>query len=283
VGFIFVVYLVGIVASAWIGSIADRAGRRLVLASMAVVMLAGIALTALRPLPLVIAGVAVVTFGFFGGHSVASSWVGLRATHAKAQAAALYLFFYYPRIERRRIGGRTVLGSLAMAGSGGVRRGVVGDVVRRRAGTQTLAGAVGGSGGLMRSPDELCAMFDRLGLAYERHRHAPVHTCEEAEAAIPAADAVQTKNLFMRDKRGRRHLRSCDVRGRRRRRDSPTPRTRPPNWSPDRLMRHLGVGPGSVTVSGRERQRPTASSCSSTAGLGIAQWRCHPAGQQRRS
>jgi YNFM family putative membrane transporter len=43
----------------------------------------------------VITGVAVVTFGFFGGHSVASSWVGLRATHAKAQAAALYLFFYY--------------------------------------------------------------------------------------------------------------------------------------------------------------------------------------------
>ncbi len=95
VGFIFVVYLVGIVASAWIGSIADRAGRRFVLASMAVLMLAGIALTTLRPLALVIAGVAVVTFGFFGGHSVASSWVGLRATHAKAQAAALYLFFYY--------------------------------------------------------------------------------------------------------------------------------------------------------------------------------------------
>jgi YNFM family putative membrane transporter len=95
VGFIFVVYLVGIVASAWVGSVADRAGRRFVLASMALLMLAGIALTTLRPLALVIAGVAVVTFGFFGGHSVASSWVGLRATHAKAQAAALYLFFYY--------------------------------------------------------------------------------------------------------------------------------------------------------------------------------------------
>jgi MFS transporter, YNFM family, putative membrane transport protein len=36
-----------------------------------------------------------VTFGFFGGHSVASTWVGLRAHRAKAQAAALYLFFYY--------------------------------------------------------------------------------------------------------------------------------------------------------------------------------------------
>ena len=95
VGFIFVVYLVGIVASAWIGSVADRVGRRTMLASMAAVMLAGIALTTARPLVLVITGIAIVTFGFFGGHSVASSWVGLRATHAKAQAAALYLFFYY--------------------------------------------------------------------------------------------------------------------------------------------------------------------------------------------
>jgi YNFM family putative membrane transporter len=43
----------------------------------------------------VVLGVATVTFGFFGGHSVASSWVGLRASKSKAKAAALYLFFYY--------------------------------------------------------------------------------------------------------------------------------------------------------------------------------------------
>jgi YNFM family putative membrane transporter len=42
-----------------------------------------------------ILGVGVVTVGFFGGHSIASSWVGLRAGTAKAQASALYLFFYY--------------------------------------------------------------------------------------------------------------------------------------------------------------------------------------------
>ena len=32
--------------------------------------------------------IRTVTFGFFGAHSVVSSWVGLRAKHAKAQAAA---------------------------------------------------------------------------------------------------------------------------------------------------------------------------------------------------
>ena len=95
VGFIFVVYLVGIFASAWIGSLADRVGRARVLLMMVGIMLLGIGLTVLRPLFLVILGIAIVTFGLFGGHSVASSWVGLRAREAKAQAAALYLFFYY--------------------------------------------------------------------------------------------------------------------------------------------------------------------------------------------
>lgn len=38
---------------------------------------------------------ADLTFGFFGAHSVASSWVGRRATTARGQAASLYLFCYY--------------------------------------------------------------------------------------------------------------------------------------------------------------------------------------------
>jgi YNFM family putative membrane transporter len=62
---------------------------------MAAIMLAGVGLTALGSLVLVILGIAVVTFGFFGGHTVASSWIGLRARHAKAQASGLYFFFYY--------------------------------------------------------------------------------------------------------------------------------------------------------------------------------------------
>jgi YNFM family putative membrane transporter len=46
-------------------------------------------------LPVKIVGIAIFTFGFFGGHSIASSWVGRRVTHDKAQASSLYLFFYY--------------------------------------------------------------------------------------------------------------------------------------------------------------------------------------------
>jgi YNFM family putative membrane transporter len=36
-----------------------------------------------------------MTFGFFGAHSIATSWVGVRATTARAQASSLYLAFYY--------------------------------------------------------------------------------------------------------------------------------------------------------------------------------------------
>ncbi len=32
---------------------------------------------------------------FFAAHSIASGWVSRRATHDKAQASSLYLFFYY--------------------------------------------------------------------------------------------------------------------------------------------------------------------------------------------
>jgi YNFM family putative membrane transporter len=94
-GSVFVVYPVGIFASAYIGSRADRVGRPKMISLMAVVMLVGVILMEARPIALVVIGIATVTFGFFGGHSVASSWIGLRATTAKAQASALYLFFYY--------------------------------------------------------------------------------------------------------------------------------------------------------------------------------------------
>lgn len=94
-GSIFVVYLSGIFASAWIGSMADRRGRGRMLVLMSSLVFVGILLSLARSLVFVVVGIVAVTFGFFGGHSVASSWVGLRVKHAKAQAAALYLFFYY--------------------------------------------------------------------------------------------------------------------------------------------------------------------------------------------
>jgi MFS transporter, YNFM family, putative membrane transport protein len=95
VGLLFSVYLVGTFSSTFIGHLAGRLGRRKVLWTMFVVMLAGIALTTVESLWVIIAGIAVITFGFFGGHSIVSSWVGRRAGSAKAQATSMYLFAYY--------------------------------------------------------------------------------------------------------------------------------------------------------------------------------------------
>jgi YNFM family putative membrane transporter len=95
IGFVYCIYLVGAVASAVMGELAGRYGRRRVIGFAIAFMPIGVLTTLPNNLWLTILGVGVVTVGFFGGHSIASSWVGLRAETAKAQASALYLFFYY--------------------------------------------------------------------------------------------------------------------------------------------------------------------------------------------
>jgi YNFM family putative membrane transporter len=95
VGLIFVVYLAGTVSSTVAGSLGDRVGRlRVLWLSVALALVA-----ALASLPdllwLVLASLVLFTVGFFGAHSVASSWLSQRVTTAPAQASALYLFCYY--------------------------------------------------------------------------------------------------------------------------------------------------------------------------------------------
>lgn len=95
VGWIFLIYIVGTFSSTWLGRLADQYGRQKMLGISILIMASGAGITLSFPLVLKILGIAVFTFGFFGGHSVASSWVGRRAIHDKAQASSLYLFFYY--------------------------------------------------------------------------------------------------------------------------------------------------------------------------------------------
>jgi len=92
VGLVFAVYLVGTVSSPWVG---HHMRERHILWLVVGVMLLGLLTTLLKPLAMIILGLCLFAFGFFGAHSVLSSWVGMRARHAKAQASSLYLFFYY--------------------------------------------------------------------------------------------------------------------------------------------------------------------------------------------
>jgi len=95
VGLIFGIYLIGTFSSAWMGHLAGKLGRRKVLWTAFALMLAGVLLTLTMSLWLIMLGIVAVTFGFFGGHSIVSSWVGRRAGRAKAQASSMYLFCYY--------------------------------------------------------------------------------------------------------------------------------------------------------------------------------------------
>lgn len=95
IGALFTVYLAGTWSSTLAGRLADRAGRRVVLAAGVTVAIAGIALTLPSSLALIVAGLVALTAGFFAAHSVASGWVGGLALVAPAQASALYLCLYY--------------------------------------------------------------------------------------------------------------------------------------------------------------------------------------------
>ncbi|MEK1905120.1 MAG: MFS transporter [Pseudomonas sp.] len=95
IGLLFLVYLGGIFSAGWAGRLVSRHGARRVLLGGIATMLLGVALCASSWLVLVALGLGLFTLGFFAAHSVASGQVGQRASHAKAQASALYLCAYY--------------------------------------------------------------------------------------------------------------------------------------------------------------------------------------------
>jgi MFS transporter, YNFM family, putative membrane transport protein len=82
----------------------------------------GVAFTLPDSLPLTILGVGVVTVGFFGGHSIASSWVGLRAETAKAQASAALPVLLLRGLESGGLNRRLGIHPRRVAWRGRVRR-----------------------------------------------------------------------------------------------------------------------------------------------------------------
>lgn len=95
VSLIFLVYMLGSFSSSMIGGQVERFGRGRMLFLTICTMVFGAAVTSSRDVGSIVTGIAIFTCGFFGAHTIASSWVGSRAKTARAQAASLYLFFYY--------------------------------------------------------------------------------------------------------------------------------------------------------------------------------------------
>lgn len=92
---IFLVYLVGTVASGFGAHLSQRCGLKPVFLGACLLMCCGIFLTATKPLPLVIGGLTLLTAAFFAAHALASGWAGTLAGPSKSQATALYNSFYY--------------------------------------------------------------------------------------------------------------------------------------------------------------------------------------------
>ena len=127
---------------------------------------------------------------------------------------------------------------------------------------------------------DIYALLESLSIPFERYDHAPVFTCDEADAAVPNTAAVQTKNLFLRDKRGRRHIllvtscaKSVDVK----RFADQIDADHLSFGSAERLEKYLGVTPGSVTVLGLMNDTALGVElCVDADVWHTPSWRCHP-------
>jgi Ala-tRNA(Pro) deacylase len=53
---------------------------------------------------------------------------------------------------------------------------------------------------------DLNRFLSEHGIAAARHEHPPVMTVEESLRLVPPLPGLKTKNLFLRDKKGRRHF-----------------------------------------------------------------------------
>ncbi|HET8585790.1 MAG TPA: prolyl-tRNA synthetase associated domain-containing protein [Casimicrobiaceae bacterium] len=98
---------------------------------------------------------------------------------------------------------------------------------------------------------DLAAFLAHHAIEAKRFEHPPVMTVEESERLVPALPGAKTKNLFLRDKKGARHLLvtvphdlAVDLNSL----GLLLGAGRLGFGSPERLMKYLGVTPGSVSL-----------------------------------
>ncbi len=99
----------------------------------------------------------------------------------------------------------------------------------------------------------VAARLHELGITYTRHEHPPVATVESAQPHWAGIDATHCKNLFLRNQKGDRHYlvivehsKKADLR----KVADQIGDGKLSFGSPDRLMKHLGLTPGSVSPFG---------------------------------
>ena len=98
---------------------------------------------------------------------------------------------------------------------------------------------------------DIYEFLDANNVSYERHDHQADFTVEESKILSPELNGASTKNLFLRDKKGLRHFlvtvledKKVDLKALSYVLDS----SRLSFASPERLKKHLGIDPGSVSL-----------------------------------
>lgn len=127
---------------------------------------------------------------------------------------------------------------------------------------------------------EALSYLDRAGIGYERHDHPAVFTVEEVTALVSIDRGIRTKNLFVRDKKGRRHIlivvphdKSVDLMAL----GAAMGIGRLSFGSPERLMKYLSVEPGSVSLMGVINDRSVSVEIVVDQAIWDAAYvRCHP-------
>ncbi|MEJ2263563.1 MAG: prolyl-tRNA synthetase associated domain-containing protein [Anaerolineales bacterium] len=98
---------------------------------------------------------------------------------------------------------------------------------------------------------DIYAFLHQHHIPYNRQDHPPVYTTEQAERLVPPLPGIHTKNLFLRDKKGKRYFllmiessKELDLKNL----AAQIETSRLSLASPRRLIQYLGIEPGAVSL-----------------------------------
>ncbi len=100
---------------------------------------------------------------------------------------------------------------------------------------------------------EVYETLEKIGIPYEKHEHPPVYTTEEADEYMRNIDAADTKNLFLRDQKGKNYylvILPAEERADLKKLAGKLNEKKLSFGSSEKLKLYLGLEPGSVSPFG---------------------------------
>lgn len=95
VAMIFMMYIAGIIGSVVAGSLSDKFAPEILLQGTLLLMGIGMSCLLVMKLWIIVLGLGILTFSFFGTHTLASRIVSIHAQNLKSSATCVYWLFYY--------------------------------------------------------------------------------------------------------------------------------------------------------------------------------------------